>query len=342
MRIAQVAPLFESVPPRLYGGTERVVSWLTEELVRRGHDVTLFATADSCTSARLIAVCPRGLRLDARRVDPLAAHTAELGAVADHLQAFDVVHCHIDYPALLLGRLARTPFVHTLHGRLDLPDLHAIFRTFPHAPLVSISNSQRRPLEGLDLNWRATVHHGLAIEDIPFFEGSGRGGYLAFLGRLSREKGPTLAIAVAHAVGIPLRIAAKMDALDRDYFEREVRPLIDGTFIQYVGEIGDDEKWKFLGEALCLLFPIDWPEPFGLAMIEALACGTPVVARPCGSVPEIVTAGETGWLGDSVEELAAAVRRVERLDRARCRATAIARFSVTAMVDGYERVYGDL
>src|SRR5207249_2015435 len=249
MRIAQVAPLYESVPPKKYGGTERVVSWLTEELVRRGHDVTLFASGDSSTGARLVATHARGLRLDDDgAADPFAAHIAQLGAVADRLDYFYVVHCHVYY--------------------------------------------------------------------------------LAFLGRLSGEKGPEMAVAVAHEVGIPLRIAAKTDPHDREYFEREMRPLIDGTFIQYVGEIRDDEKWKFLGEALCLLFPIDWPEPFGLAMIEALACGTPVVARPCGAVPEIVRDGEVGFLADTVDELVAAVKRVDVIDRARCRRWAEAQFSV--------------
>ena len=343
MRIAQVAPLFESVPPRLYGGTERVVSWLTEELVRRGHDVTLFASADSSTGARLVATHARGLRLDGDSAgDPFAAHVAQLGAVLDRLDGFDVVHCHVDYPAFLLGRLSPVPFVHTLHGRLDLPMLRDVFRAFPRTALVSISDSQRDPLAGSDLNWRSTVYHGLPIDEIPFTEGAGRGGYLAFLGRLSGEKGPEMAVAVAHEVGIPLRIAAKTDPHDREYFEREMRPLIDGTFIQYVGEIRDDEKWKFLGEALCLLFPIDWPEPFGLAMIEALACGTPVVARPRGSVPEVVVNGETGWLGDTMQELAAGVRRIDAIDRAFCRRVVADRFSVTAMVDGYERVYREL
>jgi glycosyltransferase involved in cell wall biosynthesis len=262
--------------------------------------------------------------------------------VADRVGDFDVVHCHVDAPAFLLGRLTRTPFVHTLHGRLDIPGLDATFAAFPRTPLVSISDSQRRPLAALDLDWRAPVRHGMPIDDIAFSGSGAHGGYLAFLGRLSREKGPHLAVAVAHEVGIPLRIAAKVDPADRDYYERELRPLIDGTFIQYVGEIGDEEKWKFLGEALCLLFPIDWPEPFGIVMIEALACGTPVVARPCGAVPEVVVDGETGWLGDTVTELADAVRRVEKLDRARCRAVVAERFSVAAMTDGYERVYREL
>jgi glycosyltransferase involved in cell wall biosynthesis len=339
MRIAQVAPLYESVPPRLYGGTERVVSWLTEELVRRGHEVTLFASGDSTTRARLVATCPRGLRLDVAARDPLMAHVAELGAVADRLHEFDVVHAHIDYPAFLLGRLAGVPFVHTLHGRLDLSGQRETFAAFPHAALVSISDHQRSPLAGLGLNWRATVHHGLPLDAIPVATGSGRGGYLAFLGRISHEKGPVDAIAVAHEVGIPLRIAAKVDPSDREYYEQEVRPLIDGTFVQFVGEVDDEEKWKFLGEARCLLFPIDWPEPFGITLIEAMASGTPVVARPRGAVPEIVVDGETGWLGETVRELADAVRRVDRIDRTRCRAAVAERFSVAAMTDGYERVY---
>lgn len=342
MRIAQIAPLYESVPPRLYGGTERVVAWLTDELVSRGHEVTLFASGDSETQARLVAACPRGLRLDPSPRDPLMAHVAELGAVADRLHEFDVVHAHIDFPAFVLGRLSRVPFVHTLHGRLDLPGQRETFAAFPDASLVSISDHQRTPLAGLDLNWRATVYHGLPVATVPVASGSGRGGYLAFLGRISREKGPALAIAVAHEVGIPLRIAAKVDAADREYYEREIRHLIDGTFVQYVGEIDDEEKWKFLGEARCLLFPVDWPEPFGITAIEALACGTPVVARPCGAVPEIVVPGETGWLADTVAELADAVRRVDRIDRARCRAAVVERFSVAAMTAGYERVYREL
>jgi glycosyltransferase involved in cell wall biosynthesis len=341
MRIAQVAPLFESVPPQLYGGTERVVSWLTETLVRRGHHVTLFASRDSVTAARLVPTAARGLRLEEAEIDPVAAHIAELGMVADHLNEFDLVHCHTDYPAFLLGRLTSTPVLHTLHGRLDLPAWPYVCRAFPRTPLVSISDSQRAPLAGLDLDWRATVHHGLPVDDIPFTENGGQG-YLAFLGRFSPQKGPETAVAVARAVGIPLRMAAKVDPQDRAYFESSVRPLIDGTLVQYVGEIGDDEKWKFLGEALCLLFPIDWPEPFGLAMIEALACGTPVVARPCGSVPEIVIDGETGWLADTVDDLARAVRRIEAIDRSRCRQEVETRFSVAAMADGYERVYRDL
>jgi glycosyltransferase involved in cell wall biosynthesis len=342
MRIAQVAPLFESVPPKLYGGTERVVSWLTEALVDRGHEVTLFASADSVTSARLIATQEQGIRLGKGPVDGHAAHLVQLGAVTERAREFDVIHCHTDYAPFLLGQVLPTPLVHTLHGRLDLPSWTDVCRTFPDTPLVSISDSQRAPLARLPLNWRATVYHGLPIDGIPFEARGGQGGYLAFLGRFAPEKGPEMAVAVARKVGIPLRIAAKVDPADREYFEASVRPLIDGTLVQWVGEIGDDEKWKFLGEALALLFPIDWPEPFGLAMIEALACGTPVIARPCGSVPEIVVDGETGILGGTVDDLAAGVRRVEQIDRQRCRQVAEKRFSVDAMTASYERVYREL
>jgi glycosyltransferase involved in cell wall biosynthesis len=339
MRIAQIAPLFESVPPTLYGGTERVVAWLTDELVRRGHDVTLFASGDSRTTARLRAPVPHGLRLDPRAPDAMAAHVAALGEVAERLREFDIVHSHVDLHGLLLGRFATTPVVHTLHGRLDVHGLKEVYRVFRGAALVSISESQRAPLAGLGLNWRATVHHGLPLDSVPVPARGAQGGYLAFLGRLSVEKGVTIAIDVAHAVGIPLRIAAKVDPADREYFETTVRPLIDGTFIQYIGEISDDEKWKFLGEAICLLFTIDWPEPFGIAAIEALACGTPVVARPFGALPEIVDDGQTGWLASSVPELADCVRRVEKIDRAHCREVVARRFSVNAMVDAYENVY---
>ena len=338
MRIAQVAPLFESVPPRLYGGTERVVSWLTEELVRRGHDVTLFATGDSRTTARLVAPHPRGLRLDPSQPDPVALHVIELAQAFERAAEFDILHCHVDYLAFPFARLVRTPAVHTLHGRLDLPHLVPLFARFPEAPLISISASQRRPLASLDLDWLATVHHGLPVAEIPWRPSPG-GGYIAFLGRMSREKRPDLAIEVAKSVGLPLRIAAKVDEPDREYFDCEVRPLLDHPLVEFVGEVDEREKWAFLGDALCLLFPIDWPEPFGLAMIEALACGTPVVTRPCGSVPEIVRDGEVGFLGETVEQLAAAVKRIDVIDRARCRRYAEEHFSVRTMTDHYEDAY---
>ncbi len=338
MRIAQIAPLYESVPPRLYGGTERVVSWLTEELVRRGHDVTLFATGDSQTAARLVAPYPRGLRLDPSLPDAVAPHVIELAQAFERAAEFDILHCHVDYLAFPFGRLVRTPALHTLHGRLDLRHLMQVFAQFPEAPLISISDSQRAPLAALGLNWLATVRHGLPVGEIAW-RPSPRGGYLAFLGRMSREKRPDLAIEVAKSVGLPLRIAAKVDESDRPYFDREIRGLLNHPLVEFVGELDDRQKWAFLGDALCLLFPIDWPEPFGLAMIEALACGTPVVARPCGAVPEIVRDGEVGFLGETVEQLAAAVKRIDVIDRAHCRRYAEERFSVRAMTDDYEDVY---
>jgi glycosyltransferase involved in cell wall biosynthesis len=322
----------------LYGGTERVVSWLTEELVRRGHDVTLFAAGDSRTAARLVAPYPRGLRLDPSPPDAVALHVIELAQAFERVADFDILHCHVDYLAFPFARLVRTPTVHTLHGRLDLRHLVHLFAQFPEAPLISISDSQREPLASLALNWLATVRHGLPVDEIPWRSAPG-GGYLAFLGRMSREKRPDLAIQLAKRVGLPLRIAAKVDDLDRAYFDREVRPLLSHPLVEFVGEVDEPQKWSFLGDALCLLFPIDWPEPFGLAMIEALACGTPVVARPCGSVPEIVRDGETGFLGDTIEQLAAGIKRIDVIDRAHCRRFAETHFSVAAMTDRYEDVY---
>lgn len=339
MRVAQIAPLFEPVPPRLYGGTERVVSWLTEELVRRGHDVTLFASGDSQTGARLVAPCPRGLRLDPSRPDPIAPHVIELGQATARAREFDLMHSHVDYLALPFSALASVPMIHTMHGRLDLPHLPAVFAQFASAPLISISESQRAPLASLGLNWVATVPHGLPVDRIPFCA-SPRGQYMLFLGRTSREKRPDLAIAVALRAGIKLKIAAKVDDADVAYFEEVVRPHLGDPLIEFVGEVGDDEKWRLLCDALCLLFPIDWPEPFGLTMIEALACGTPVVARPCGAVTEIIRDGEVGFVADTIEELVTAVKRVEdMIDRTSCRRHVEAHFSVRAMVDRYERVY---
>ncbi len=338
MRIAQVAPLYEAVPPKLYGGTERVVSLLTEELVRRGHEVTLFASGDSVTSARLAAVTERAMRLDAANRELLAADTIrQLDLVFGNARDFDVIHCHVDYLAFPFGGLVSTPTLHTVHGRLDLPYLAPIYRQFKHVPLVSISNAQRAPLTDIGVTWAGTVHHGLAPERFRFAPNGGD--YLAFLGRLSPEKQPDVAIEVAKRAGLPLRIAAKIDATDREYFERVMVPLLDHPLIEFVGEIGDGDKSAFLGGARALLFPIDWPEPFGLVMIESMACGTPVIARPCGSVPEVVRPGVSGFIAESVPELVEAVRRVDTLDRARCRRDFEERFSVSRMVDGYEALY---
>jgi glycosyltransferase involved in cell wall biosynthesis len=337
LRIAQVAPLYERVPPALYGGTERVVSYLTEELVRRGHTVTLFASGDSRTAADLVLSIPRALRLDADVRDSLAPHIVELAQAVERAGEFDVIHCHVEYLGFPFAQLVAIPTLHTMHGRLDLGHLRSVLRHFADVPLVSISNAQRETVAVLDLNWAGTVYHGLPLDAFPY---SPRGGnYLAFLGRISPEKRADLAIAVAEQVGIPLKIAAKVDPADRDYFEREIEPLLGHPLVEYLGEIREDEKPSFLGGALALLFPVDWPEPFGLAMIEALACGTPVIARPYGAVPEIVTQGRTGFLGDTVDDLALAVRALDQIDRLVCRREAEARFSAKRMAADYEAIY---
>jgi glycosyltransferase involved in cell wall biosynthesis len=335
MRIAQIAPLTESVPPQLYGGTERIVSYLSDELVRMGHDVTLFASADSLTDARLVG-CARGaLRLDGTVRDPLPHHLVMLEQVRRRAHEFDILHFHID---LLHGPLLRTlptPAVTTLHGRQDLPDLLPFYRAFPDMPLVSISDDQRRPLP--PVNWMATIPHGLPPDLLPFRPDPA--GYLAFLGRISPEKRPDRAIEIARRAGIRLRIAAKVDRADRDYWHRVVEPLVQDPLVEYIGEIGEAEKAAFLGNASALLFPIDWPEPFGLVMIEAMACGTPVIAFPCGSVPEVVEDGVSGFVVDGVEAAAAAVGRVAALDRAVVRAAFERRFTARRMAEDYLSVY---
>ncbi|HTK93139.1 MAG TPA: glycosyltransferase family 4 protein [Verrucomicrobiae bacterium] len=340
LRIAQVAPLYERVPPALYGGTERVVGYITEELVRRGHQVTLFASGDSVTEAELVAAAEKALRLNPDARDTLSPHVIELGQVAERAAEFDLIHCHVDYLAFPISQFAPTPTVHTMHGRLDQPEQEAVFRQFNNVPLISISDSQRQPLRHLGLNWLGTVYHGLPPDGYTF---SPRGGeYLAFLGRLSPEKRPDLAIEVAKRVGLPLKIAAKVDEADRTYYEREIEPLLGDSRIELVGEIGDDDKSEFLGGARALLFPIDWPEPFGLVMIEAMACGTPVITRPMGSVPEIIESGRTGLIANTVEELVEAVKRIDSIDRATCRREFERRFTVSRMVDDYEAIYRTL
>ena len=335
MRIAQVAPLYESVPPRHYGGTERVVSFLTEELVARGHEVTLFASGDSVTRARLVPACPEALRPSGRQVDALALHLAMLLRAYEQARTFDVVHCHTDYLGLPLARLAARPTVVTLHGRLDLPEAHPVYRAFPEAGLVSVSDAQRLPVPGL--TWAGTVHHGLPADLFRFHPGPGR--YLLFLGRISPEKAPDAAIRVAIAAGVPLRIAAKVDPVDRAYFDAVVRPLLAHPLIEFVGEVDDRGKEALLADALALLFPIDWPEPFGLVVIEALACGTPVIARRRGSVPELVTEGVTGFVCETEAEMAAAVARLPTLSRASCREAFDRRFTVGRMADDYLRLF---
>jgi glycosyltransferase involved in cell wall biosynthesis len=337
MRIAQVAPLYESVPPALYGGTERVASYLTEELVRQGHQVTLFASGDSRTAAELIAPCPRALRLDRSCRDVMAAHVLMLELVAQEARRFDLIHFHCDYLHYPLTRRLGVRHLTTLHGRLDLPELVPVYKQFPEVPLVSISDSQRRPLPWV--NWQATVYHGLPTDLHTFREEPGQ--YLAFLGRISPEKRVDRAIAIAQQVGMPLRIAAKVDAADRAYFEAEIEPLLKkaGRHVEFIGEVGGRDKDEFLGGAHALMFPIDWPEPFGLVMIEALACGTPVIAFRNGSVPEILEDGTSGFVVDSLDQAAAAVGKVAALSRRRCREVFEDRYCVARMARDYLRVY---
>jgi glycosyltransferase involved in cell wall biosynthesis len=338
LRIAQVSPLFESVPPKLYGGTERVVSFLTEELVAAGHDVTLFASGDSVTAARLVPMCEQSLRLDSRCVDQLAHHLRMVEEVYRAAREFDLLHFHVDYLHFPLSCRQRMPRITTLHGRLDLPDLGPLYRTFPDEPLVSISDAQRRPLDWV--NWRTTIHHGLPPDLLRFRRGEG--GYLAFLGRISPEKRPDRAIELARRLGCPLKIAAKVDKADREYYESQIRPLLATDLVEFIGEIGEHEKEDFLGNAMALLFPVDWPEPFGLVMIEAMACGTPVVAWRCGSVPEIIEDGVSGFVVDSMEEAEAAVLRIDTLDRRGCRRAFDERFTAARMADQYAQLYREV
>jgi glycosyltransferase involved in cell wall biosynthesis len=335
MRIAQVAPLYESVPPRLYGGTERVVSYLTEELVAQGHDVTLFASADSVTQARLVPCSPQALRQYEGCIDRLSHHIIMLERVAAMARDFDIVHYHIDYLHYPLSRRLGNSNVTTLHGRLDLPDLQPLYREFADMPVVSISDAQRAPIA--DVNWQATVHHGLPRSLFGFHPGPGK--YLAFLGRISPEKRVDQAIAIALRARIPLRIAAKVDQADQAYFDSSIRPLLTGPLVEFLGEIGDHEKDAFLGNARALLFPIDWPEPFGLVMIEAMACGTPVVAYRRGSATEVLDEGVTGFIVSAVDEAVEAVERVGTLDRRRCRQVFEERFSAETMTRKYLAVY---
>jgi glycosyltransferase involved in cell wall biosynthesis len=335
MRIAQVAPLCERVPPKLYGGTERVVAFLTNELVKQGHDVTLFASGDSETAATLVPVCARAQRLDGGRMDSLAEHILMIEKVFQRAREFDVVHFHIAQMHFPLARRLPTAHVTTLHGRLDMPELISLYREFSDVPLVSISDAQRMPLP--EAGWIGTVYHGLP-EDLLQFEPS-TGSYLAFLGRISPEKRVDRAIDIAKRSGWPLRLAAKVDAADSDYFERDIRPLLDDPLVEFVGEIGEDDKSEFLGHARALLFPIDWPEPFGLVQIEALACGTPVIAFRGGSVPEIVEEGVTGFIVDTIDDAVRAVERLGEIDRRTCRNVFERRFSVSRMARDYVRMY---
>ncbi|TAK30001.1 MAG: glycosyltransferase family 4 protein [Chloroflexota bacterium] len=335
MRIAQVAPLSESVPPLLYGGTERVVYYLTQELMRMGHDVTLFASGDSRTAARLVPGCPKALRLDEAVYDPYAYAMLQLGRVFDHADEFDVIHSHLDYFTFPFTRLVRTPTLVTPHGRLDLFDIAPIFREYTEVNLVSVSNNQRNPLPFA--NWLGTVYHGIDLGDYRF--GAGDGNYLAFLGRISPEKGVDLAIRVAQHVGMPLKIAAKVDAADKAYYDSVIAPLLETDNVEFVGEVDQAAKSEFLRNAYALLFPIRWPEPFGLVMIEAMACGTPVIALTMGAAPEVIASGRTGFVCDSYEAMVQAVCRVHEIDRRECRHHVETNFSARVMALGYEDIY---
>jgi len=340
MKVAQIAPLIERVPPRLYGGTERIVSYLTEELVRQGHDVTLFASGDSRTSARLIPCCDTALRLNTDVADPLPYLTMMMAEVRRRADEFDVLHFHVDYVHFPLFRDIADRTVTTLHGRLDLPDLKPLYRMFPNMPLVSISNAQRRPMP--PVNWAGTVYHGLPTDLLPFSP-EPSGGYLAFLGRISPEKRPDLAIELAKRSGLPLKIAAKVDKADQVYWSTVIEPLIRATpTVEFVGEINEAQKAAFLGNASALLFPIDWPEPFGLVMIEAMACGTPVIALRCGSVPEVIDHGVSGYIVDDLDEAVAAIDWLNQLDRTAVRHQFERRFSVGRMTRDYVRIYRSL
>jgi glycosyltransferase involved in cell wall biosynthesis len=318
----------------LYGGTERVVSYLTEALVRLGHDVTLFASGDSLTRAKLVAACDQALRLAPNCQDPLALHVRMLGQVYQRADEFDVIHCHTDYLGLPLTRFSSTPTVITLHGRLDIPEIAPLYQEYSNVSLVSISDSQRRPLLA---NWVATIHHGLPLNFAACQAHPHES--LLFLGRISPEKRPDAAIRVACRAGVPLRIAAKVDAVDRAYFETTIRPLLDHPLVEFIGEVDEQQKRKLLGEAKALLFPIDWPEPFGLVMIEALACGTPIIARPRGSVPEVLRDGVTGLLCETEDEMVEAVHRIGTLDRMACRREFEQRFTDQVMARQYLEVY---
>jgi glycosyltransferase involved in cell wall biosynthesis len=337
MRIAQVAPLYESVPPRLYGGTERVVSWLTEELVRLGHEVTLFASGDSKTTAQLVPACSRALWRDEHCRDTLPHHVRLMELVFADASRFDVLHFHCDYLHFPLLRRQPCASVTTLHGQVHVPDVGDLLAEYAEVPLVSISDNQRRPIPRA--NWQGTVHHGLPRDLHTFRDGSG--GYLAFLGRASPEKGLDRAIDIARLAGMPLKIAAKVYPEERDYFHTTLAPLLEESRpgVEFIGEVGGQEKDAFLGHARAVLFPICWPEPFGLVMIEALACGTPVIAFSNGSVPEIIEDGVTGFIVQTVEEAAQAARRVNWLDRRRCRQSFEERFDAGRMARDYLEIY---
>ncbi|HET9373057.1 MAG TPA: glycosyltransferase family 4 protein [Vicinamibacterales bacterium] len=335
MRIAQISPLYESVPPQEYGGTERVVSFLTEELVRQGHDVTLFASADSTTSARLVPMVPRSLRLDQKSVDALAHHVLMLEHVSRVADRFDVLHYHIDYLHFPYSRMLGVPHVTTLHGRLDIADLQPLYDEFQDMPVISISDAQREPLP--QANWQGTVYHGLPPD---LFAPSVAGGeYLVFLGRISPEKRVDRAIEIARRAGMPLKVAAKVDTADAEYFKTEIAHLLELPFVEYLGEVGEHDKQPLLAGARAMLFPIDWREPFGLVMIEAMACGTPTIAWREGSVPEVLEDGVSGFIVDEIDDAVEAVRRCASLDRRVVRGAFEGRFTADRMARDYVAIY---
>lgn len=335
MRIAQVPPLYESVPPKLYGGTERVVSYLTEELVKQGHEVTLFGTKDSVTSANLFPVCNQATRLNSCCKDPLAWHIYQLQLVLDHSGEFDIIHFHTDYLHYPVSNQNGYKHVTTLHGRLDLEELRLLYSRFHNVPIVSISDSQRKPLP--HALWVGTVYHGLPRD--LYEQGEGNGGYLAFIGRISPEKRPDRAIEIAKKSGIKLKIAAKVDKADQNYFDQIIKPLLDHPLIEFIGEIGEDKKGEFLGNAMALLFPIDWPEPFGMVMIEAMANGTPVIAFNHGSVPEIIEHQRTGFIVSNIEQAVKAVEKVPLLSRSVIRKVFEHSFTSAVMAKNYVHIY---
>ena len=335
MKIAQVAPLFESVPPKKYGGTERVVAYLTDALVEMGHDVTLFASADSLTKAKLVPCAEKALRLDSSCIDTIALHVLQLQEVFDRSREYDIIHFHTDYLHFPFTDQNQIPRITTLHGRLNIAELQPLYNRFTTQPVVSISHSQRFPLP--QANWIANVSHGLPLH--LYKEGQGRGGYAAFLGRISPEKRVDRAIAIAAAAGKKLKIAAKVDKNDEEYFEREIKHLLSNPYVEFLGEIGEGEKEELLGNAECLLFPIDWPEPFGMVMIEAMACGTPVIAFENGSVTEIIDDGVTGYIVNSVLEAIDKLKSISALPRQHIRAVFESRFSAPRMADNYLQIY---
>jgi glycosyltransferase involved in cell wall biosynthesis len=337
MKIAQVAPLVEAVPPKLYGGTERVVAYLTDALVELGHDVTLFASGDSGTQAKLVPIWPRALRLDPDVRDPFAPLIMQLGMVSRHAQEFDVIHMHLDYSGFPILRLLDVPSVTTLHGRLDLPELPPLYKMYQDAAVVSISDSQREPLP--EANFVETIYHGLPKQLLKVGPG---GKYLAFLGRISPEKAPDAAIRIAAKAGMPLKIAAKVDRVDQEYFKSTIEPLLGQGDVEFIGEIGEHQKAEFLGNAAALVFPINWREPFGLVMIEAMACGTPVVAFNNGSVPEVLQNGLTGYIVNNEAEAVEALKQIHKLDRGRIRAEFDRRFTAHTMAQNYLKLYARL